>query len=302
MGLRTLVPYPVRRILNKYRGRPEAEYQALCQRNQLLDAQYHELAQFCDLQAIPCDASPLGKLAEADLRRLLGSDAVDRDWHEDAHTLQTLRLPEMTGGVNPGDQRAIYYLLRALRPPRVLEVGTHIGCSTVNAALALKRVRWAAPPVDARLHTVDIRDVNDPVTAPWTEFGAVSSPRQMIEQVGTAPFVTFQVADSLRYLAMPGESFDFIFLDGLHTAERVYQEVPLALRRLRKGGFLLLHDYFPELRPLWSDGSVITGPVRAVRRLLHEGARFQVRPLGALPWPTKLGSNVTSLALVTAAG
>lgn len=40
------------------------------------------------------------------------------------------------------------------------------------------------------------------------------------------------------------------------------------------------------------------GPFLAVRRLLREGWPIVVRPLGELPWPTKLGRNVTSLALV----
>ena len=41
------------------------------------------------------------------------------------------------GGVNPGDRRALYYLVHALRPQSLLEVGTHIGASTVFLAEAL---------------------------------------------------------------------------------------------------------------------------------------------------------------------
>jgi len=59
---------------------------------------------------------------------------------------------------------------------------------------------------------------------------------------------------SLDYLAGCAQTFDFIFLDGDHAARTVYQEVPAALRLLNSGGVILLHDYFPNLRPLWSNG------------------------------------------------
>jgi hypothetical protein len=43
---------------------------------------------------------------------------------------------------------------------------------------------------------------------------------------------------------------------------------------------------------------VVPGPFQAIERLRAEGAPLKVLPLGALPWPTKLGSNMTSLALL----
>jgi predicted O-methyltransferase YrrM len=95
-----------------------------------------------------------------------------------------------------------------------------------------------------------------------------------------------------------GEPYDLIFLDGDHRLKTVVAESPAALRRLRPGGFLLLHDFFPGLRPLWPDGKVIEGPQLAVRRLQRAGWRIDVRPLGDLPWPTKLGTARTSLALL----
>src|SRR5213592_4763710 len=41
---------------------------------------------------------------------------------------------DLFGGVNPGDRRALFYLVTALRPQAVLEVGTHIGASTLCIA------------------------------------------------------------------------------------------------------------------------------------------------------------------------
>lgn len=256
-----------------------------------------EARELAAIPPIPCDASPLGRLTAQGLRRLLDREPVQAAWEEDHRLLGPLHLAEMTGGVNPGDQRALYSLVQALRPKNVLEIGTHIGCSTVNLALALKRLNCGP----AGLVTVDVRDVNDLATQPWVAYGCCYSPRQMVERLGCKEVVDFRIADSLRFLQERGQSFDLIFLDGLHDAPHVYQEIPLALRRLNPGGFILLHDYFPGLRPLWSDGAVIAGPYRAVQRLRAEGARLTALPFGSLSWKTKLGSCVSSLALLVAA-
>jgi predicted O-methyltransferase YrrM len=124
----------------------------------------------------------------------------------------------------------------------------------------------------------------------------------MAARLGAAGWAKFVAQPSLDYLTTCGERFDLIFLDGDHAAKTVYREVPAALRALNPGGVILLHDYFPNLRPLWSDGSVLPGPWLAARRLQKEDARFEVLPFGSLPWPTKLGSNVSSLALVVGRG
>jgi hypothetical protein len=68
---------------------------------------------------------------------------------------------------------------------------------------------------------------------------------------------------------------------------------------LNDGGVILLHDYYPKGRALFPDGNVISGPYRALERVIKENPKIEVKPLGALPWETKLGSHMTSLALVT---
>jgi len=80
---------------------------------------------------------------------------------------------------------------------------------------------------------------------------------------GSVEFVTM---DSLSYFDLHVEQFDFIFLDGDHAASTVYQELPRALRHLRLGGAILLHEFFPHERPLWRDGAVFPGPSLAIER------------------------------------
>jgi predicted O-methyltransferase YrrM len=248
---------------------------------------------------MPFDSSRLRTLTEADLRAIFTSEAIASDFNRDKELLGKLGLPEYSGGINPGDQRAIYSLIRALEPESVLEVGTHIGCSTVHIALALKGIVKPNVSRHPEITTVDIRDVNDSTTKPWLNYNSSNSPRELVEKVGCGGLVSFVKADALDFLSTCKQQFDFIFLDGLHTAKRVYQEIPLALALLKEGGTILLHDFFPNNQPLWSDGEVCQGPYMATQRLLKEGAGFTVCPLGTLPWATKLGSSKTSLAILS---
>ena len=231
----------------------------------------------------------VGELSELDAQEVLESAWRDL-WPSVAQRIERAGLGHNCEGVNPGDRRAIAALVTHLQPQNVLEIGTHIGSSTLTLAATLAST-------NARITTVDIADVNDPVAREWEKYGAPRSPAEIVR--GLAP-VTFVVDDSLSYLARAGEQYDFIFLDGSHLAATVYRELPLALQRLAPGGVVLLHDYFPQGRPLWGNGEVIVGPYLAVRRLLKEGWPIKVVPLGNLPWRTKpqLGSNTTSLALV----
>jgi hypothetical protein len=189
--------------------------------------------------------------------------------------------------VNTGDQRLIYHLTYSLNPHAVLEIGTNVGGSTVMFSMAL--------PDGGQLTTVDIVDVNGP-EGPARRLGC-ETPAELVRRIGRQN-VRFVTSRSTEFLRACRERFDLIFLDGAHEADVVYQEVPLALARLNAGGAILLHDYFPDFKPLWSNGRVIPGPWLAIERLKREGAPLTVKPFGALPWPTKLNSNNTSLALL----
>jgi predicted O-methyltransferase YrrM len=211
-------------------------------------------------------------------------------WKLVAGRVEAGGLTHNMGGVNPGDRRAICALVAHLRPTKVLEVGTHIGSSTLVLAATLAGT-------GARITTVDVLNVNDPQTRPWERYGARQSPADLVRDEAPVSFVT---GSSLAFLSGTSDQYDLIFLDGDHTAATVYRELPLALSRLAPGGVILMHDYFPGGRRLWRDGELILGPYLAVKRLIDDGAPIQDVPLGELPWPTKLGGNMTSLAAILA--
>jgi predicted O-methyltransferase YrrM len=197
------------------------------------------------------------------------------------------------GAINPGDRRALFYLIRTLKSRQVLEIGTHVGASTLYIARALKYVTPRAT-----VTTVDILDVNDPQNGPWKQLGLATAPAVCADRLGCLEHIVFKISPALAYMADTDERFDLIFLDGDHSADAVYREVSAALRLLNEGGVILLHDYYPGARPLFSDGNVTSGPYRALERIVRENSLIEVRPLGALPWQTKQGSHMTSLALV----
>jgi predicted O-methyltransferase YrrM len=253
--------------------------------------------QFQSMPRIDCPPHGLRNRADLPLDEIFRSTHIEAEWKEASQALERFSIPDSTGGVNPGDRRALFHLVHFLKPQSVLEIGTHIGASTVHIASAMHlAARGSGKP--SHLITVDISDVNSAEQRPWRNFGMEHSPAQMLEELQLGVSVEFVCDRSTDFARGSEEKFDLIFLDGDHSAGTVYQEIPMAINLLKEGGCVLLHDYFPGLEPLWSDGSVIPGPYLGAQRHMDEGAGFQVLPLGELPWPTKSGSKKTSLALL----
>jgi predicted O-methyltransferase YrrM len=237
----------------------------------------------------------LRNVRDVDLAAVFANATFAEEWLQVASEMSKLGITDNAAGVNPGDRRALYCLIRHLKPKTVLEIGTHIGASTAHIVAALRK----HPGIGSfRVDTVDIYDVNDPKEGPWATMHSMHPPAELMRALGCAAAVTFHAKDSLDYMSACKLKFDLIFLDGDHAAARVYREVPAALKLLNPGGYILLHDYFPSSQPLWQNGSVERGPYEAVHRLQSEGAAIEALPLGALPWPTKQNSNVTSLAVL----
>ena len=260
-----------------------------------------ERRQLSRVATLACDTTPLPDFERVTLAHWFEDEVVANEWRQVEQIIGELGVAEQFGGVNPGDRRAVYTLIRQLRSRNILEIGTHIGSSTVAIAAAQDSLRRQSPEVPYCLTTVDLLDVNDPATNRWEAFGSPASPRELLEKLGFVQHVEFVVSASLEFFDRCEKKYDFIFLDGSHCAPIVYQEIPAAIGVLAPGGWILLHDFFPGLQPLWTNGSLHPGPPLAVARLQGEGAALQAVPLGRLPWPTKLGSNITSLALLAGA-
>lgn len=195
------------------------------------------------------------------------------------------RLSVEKHSVNPGDIKAICHIVKTLKPNRVLEIGTYKGSSTAAIAAQL--------PENASMITVDIE------AYPEAKEKFMDFPIKFIQK---------KSHDYLEDIKETEDKFDFIFIDGNHEFENVYLDLLYSLLLLESNGTILMHDYFPEGKPLWPDGKIISGPYRAVKRIkewmqeeritVPDFVDIEVTPLGELPWPTKQGTHTTSLALV----
>lgn len=253
-----------------------------------------DLVRLGQVPTLSFDCEKLKPANDFKLTDIFSDQKIRKSWKNNYKEIQAVFGDHSTlGGINPGDRRAIYYLITALKPKKVLEIGTHIGASTLYIACALKNLTYSA-----KITTVDILDVNQD-QAPWRSLGLAMPPRDFAQKLNCLDHISFQVSPALEFMKNADETYDFIFLDGDHSSPAVYREVSMALNLLNPGGVILLHDYYPDAQPLFSNGVIIPGPFRAINRIYKENKNIEIQPLGNLPWPTKLGSRMTSLAVVT---
>ena len=176
-----------------------------------------ELRQLGSAQRTECRTANLRDKRDISVRDIFNSPEIDATWLESEKEITQCNIPEKAGGVNPGDRRAIYYLISAIKPVSVLEIGTHIGASTIHIASALRN----NADKNASVTTVDVIDVNSQEEKPWLQHGTNQSPIEMIDKTGCGSLVTFITGTSLQYAANCQKTFDFIFLDGDHSASPV---------------------------------------------------------------------------------
>src|SRR3954449_2636637 len=100
-----------------------------------------ERAQLSQVPPMTLDLRNLRTLTKREINQVFLSRSIDDEWPELSTEIGRIVVIEdmKTPGVNPGDRRALYYLLRALRPRSVLEIGTNVGASTIHIAAAMKR-------------------------------------------------------------------------------------------------------------------------------------------------------------------
>jgi len=222
----------------------------------------------------------LRALSRKDIDALLKPESSFDGWVRVMIELERLNLPGMQGYITRGANRVFCYLIHGLKLSSVLEIGNRSGHSTVGLALALKHRTGA----DRRMVSIDKTDWND-IKNYRRKFGLDCMPQRSLNKVDCASFVEFIVGSSTKVLPKLKQRFDFVFIDGSHRTEIVLADVLNSFRLLNPGGIIVLHDYYPHLKPLWPHRPKISkGPYLAMVEVMKRHPEVHVMSLNDLPW------------------
>ena len=161
--------------------------------------------------------------------------------------------PQMASGHIQG--RLLKFLVKMIRPRRILEIGTFTGYSGLCMAEGLDE--------GCKLYTFEVEDELEDFTRRWID----GSP--------FADKIEFIIGDALEIVPTLGEKFDMVFIDGNKREYIKYYE--MAMEYLNDGGWILADN------TLW-DGHVIdpgrqdaqTNGVRAFNDLIRNDERVEV--------------------------
>jgi len=161
--------------------------------------------------------------------------------------------PQMASGHIQG--RLLKFIVKMIRPKRILEIGTFTGYSALCMAEGLDE--------GSKIMTFEVEDELEDFTRRW------------IEGSEHASKVEFIIGDALEIVPGMGERFDMVFMDGNKREYIKYYE--LAMEYLNDGGWILADN------TLW-DGHVIeqerqdaqTNGVRAFNDLVRNDNRVEV--------------------------
>jgi caffeoyl-CoA O-methyltransferase len=137
-------------------------------------------------------------------------------------TRATLRSPQMLTGVIEG--RLLEFLVFALRPQRVLELGTYSGYSSLSMAAQL--------PPGGHIDTCEVDETHAAVA------------RRYLDEAGVGDRVTIHLGPALETIERLEGEFDLIFIDADKVNYPAYYET--LVPRLSPNGIMVLDN------TLWS--------------------------------------------------
>lgn len=132
-----------------------------------------------------------------------------------------------SGSTEPWATAVIASVIRAKKPSIVIETGTFEGLGTL---VLLEAMNTYAPERLSRLYTVEMDGSR--LDAAWEKFTPYAG---AVDIQGVR-------GDALLFLQTFGGQADVIFLDDDHTQGHVAEEIAAALKILRPGGVVFVHD------------------------------------------------------------
>lgn len=167
-----------------------------------------------------------------------------------AQTLKAIYEEEIAwpACMSPQQGELLRALVRNQNPKVCLEIGCYIGASTMWICSALEECGE-----DGILHSVDFYGDKMPFKGLRYQFmpDALSYIRGRLEEASLShrnkqhPGHSHNVG--IQYDKRIGEPLDFLFIDGDHTIEGCMKDFWLYERHLKPGGYLVLHDIYPDV-------------------------------------------------------
>lgn len=174
----------------------------------------------------------------------------------------------IAGSIKRVDAAKLASLVRVTAPERVLEVGSFLGFSTrilLDATAANEAAMVAVDPGarhrvfdEPRRHVVAFNP-DDRLECRTAFFGSRRIAPMVHDYVTYPPTISpgkaRRLLRGIETLTEPFDEFDFAFIDGDHSYEATMENIALALRMMRPGGIVVVHDAltWPAVRPAAED-------------------------------------------------
>lgn len=167
-----------------------------------------------------------------------------------------------------GTRRMLFQAIRAMGATTVLDIGTYVGTSAANFAMAV------GP--GGSVVSLDVVDANSP-DGFWKQDNRPHSPRELADKVGggTVEFITQGGAE---YMRETDRTFDFICIDGGKGEDDTYEQIGLSLHCLNPNGIIFMDDFFFDGNAMPS-GYYEEGHYRALTRHISEGVPLKFVPI-----------------------
>lgn len=196
-----------------------------------------------------------------------------------ARTLESMYREETScpASLSPQQGEFLRSVLINLNPKRCLEIGCFIGVSTLWISSALEACNDGG-----MLHSVDF--FGDKM--PFGNLSYIYHPDSLgyiqtkLDEAGLRQRVQHHVGHShaigKRYHELIGDELDFLFIDGDHTYEGCLLDYLLYEPHLKVGGYLVLHDIYP-------DKCGCQGPRRLIDEVLLSSPSYRLLELHTQP-------------------
>jgi len=106
--------------------------------------------------------------------------------------------------------------------------------------------------------------------------------REIFEKEIDQGKVSVNKKSSIAFLSsLQDDSLDWVYIDSDHRYPCVSQEIDMSIKKVRKGGYIMGHDYFPN-PAMWG-----TSVIRAVNERIQNGD-IKMEAISNEVWPTYL--------------